>query len=216
MRLFFATTNRGKLAELESLARTLDLEIASMLDAGGAPEQVPEVGDSFAANALLKAEAAARRVGGFALADDSGLCVDALSGAPGIHSARWSKEEDGSAGRRAEAARPEHSKEGDRGNNARLLRELEGVEPARRGAEYRCALALCDDRGERLLVEGACRGRIALAPRGSAGFGYDPLFEIPELDGRTFGELSPEIKAARSHRARAFAKLLPLLRLLAH
>jgi XTP/dITP diphosphohydrolase len=134
-------------------------------------------------------------VGGWALADDSGLCVDALAGAPGIHSARWS----GS---------------GDAGNNARLLQELAEVPSEKRGAEYRCALALADDRGDTLLVQANCRGRIALAPRGKGGFGYDPLFELPLLGNRTFGEATDEEKAALSHRAKAFHKLLPLLKLI--
>jgi XTP/dITP diphosphohydrolase len=191
VKLFFATTNAGKLRELEELSKGLGLEIASP----SGPSQVEEVGDSFAANALLKAEAAARRVGGWALADDSGLCVDALGGAPGIHSARWSGKGDG-------------------GNNARLLEELAAVPVEQRGAEYRCALVLADGRGDAMLVEAKCRGRIALAPRGNGGFGYDPLFEVAELGNRTFGEASDAEKAALSHRAKAFQKLLPLLKLI--
>ncbi len=190
MKLFFATKNAGKLRELEALSAGLALELAA-LDS----EQVEETGDSFAANALIKAEAAAKRVGGWALADDSGLCVDALDGAPGIHSARWSGD-------------------GDAANNARLLKELASLPAERRGAEYRCALALADGRGDTLLVEAKCRGRIALAPRGSQGFGYDPLFELAELGNRTFGEASDAEKAALSHRAKAFQKLLPLLQLI--
>ena len=198
VKLFFATTNEGKLRELAALARGLPVEIASYRDVG--LEQVAEVGDSFAANALYKAEAAARRMGGWALADDSGLEVDALGGAPGVHSARWSGG-------------------GVTGNNARLLRELSGVPLDRRSAAFRCALALCHPAtGNRLadgmIVEGACHGRIALAPRGEGGFGYDPLFEAVELGFRTFGEASLEEKARFSHRARAFQKLLPILELL--
>jgi XTP/dITP diphosphohydrolase len=191
VKLFFATTNAGKLRELEELAKGLGLEIGSP----SGSSQVEELGDSFAANALIKAEAAARGVGGWALADDSGLCVDALERAPGIHSARWSGG-------------------GDAGNNARLLKELAEVPADKRGAEYRCALALADGRGDTMLVEAKCRGRIALAPRGTSGFGYDPLFEVAELGSRTFGEASDVEKAALSHRAKAFQKLLPLLSLI--
>jgi XTP/dITP diphosphohydrolase len=194
VKLFFATTNAGKLRELEALSHGLGLEVSSLLAQANAG-QVEEIGDSFAANALLKAEAAARRVGGWALADDSGLCVDALDGAPGIRSARWSGA-------------------GDVGNNARLLEELAAAPDERRGAEYRCALALADDHGQSLLVQARCRGRIARAPRGDRGFGYDPLFELPVLGRRTFGEATDEEKAAFSHRAKAFQKLLPLLKIL--
>ncbi len=194
MKLFFATGNPGKVRELVELAAGLGLEISSLLDRPGA-EQVEETAGSFAANAILKAEAWAGRVEGWALADDSGLCVDALAGAPGILSARWSGAGDG-------------------GNNERLLRELAGVPPERRGAEYRCALALSDG-PETFLLEASCRGRIAGAPRGSGGFGYDPLFELEELGWRTFGEATPAEKARLSHRAQAFRKLRPILALLA-
>jgi XTP/dITP diphosphohydrolase len=193
LQLFFATTNPGKLGELARLTQGMSVRLESPGDRPGFA-QAKEVGGSFAANALIKAAAAARFCGGWALADDSGICVDALDGAPGIQSARWSGE-------------------GDAGNNAKLLQALRGVEAVRRGAVYRCALALCHPDGEELLVEGDCRGRIATVPRGQGGFGYDPLFELPEL-GRTFGELSADAKAERSHRALAFRKLVPLLELL--
>jgi XTP/dITP diphosphohydrolase len=193
VKLFFATGNAGKLRELRELAAGLGLDLTSMLDRPGA-SQVNETGDSFAANAILKAEAWGKREGGWALADDSGLCVDALGGAPGVRSARWSGT-------------------GDAGNNARLLSELADF-PEKRGAEYRCALALSDGK-DTYLVEAECRGRIAVAPRGSGGFGYDPLFEVAELGGRTFGEASSEEKAKLSHRAKAFQKLRPILELVA-
>jgi XTP/dITP diphosphohydrolase len=193
LQLFFATTNPGKLGELARLTQGMSLQLQSPSDREGFV-QAKEVGGSFAANALIKAAAAARFCGGWALSDDSGICVDALGGVPGIHSARWSGE-------------------GDAGNNAKLLQELRGVEPVRRGAVYRCALALCHPDGDQMLVEAELRGRIATVARGKGGFGYDPLFELPEL-GRTFGELSPEAKAERSHRALAFRKLVPLLDLL--
>jgi XTP/dITP diphosphohydrolase len=195
MLLTLATQNEGKLRELEALIAAQQLPIvARSLAQSGTAGQAEEVGLSFGQNALLKASWAARLTMGWALSDDSGLCVDALAGAPGIHSARWS-------GR------------GDPGNNALLLERLAGVPLARRGARYRCALALCDPHGEALLVEADVEGRITEAPRGSQGFGYDPLFEIPAW-GRTFAEVDLARKDTVSHRAGAFRKLLPLLRLL--
>src|SRR5581483_5394451 len=137
-------------------------------------------------NALIKAAWAARLTSGWALADDSGLCVDALSGAPGIHSARWSGA-------------------GDQANNALLLEKLRELPASRRNARYICAFALCDASGEQLLVEAQVEGRIAEAPRGAQGFGYDPLFEIPSW-GLTFGEVDLPRKETLSHRAAAFRK----------
>jgi len=194
--LTLATQNAGKLRELEALIApaALPISVRSLAQAG-MTEQAEEVGHTFGQNALLKASWAARRVAGWALADDSGLCVDALGGAPGIHSARWSGQ-------------------GDPGNNALLLEKLAGVPLPQRGARYRCSLALCDPSGEALLVEAEVVGRITEAPRGSGGFGYDPLFEIPAW-GRTFAEVDLARKESVSHRAVAFRKLLPLLAILA-
>jgi len=195
MLLTLATQNEGKLRELQSLLAEERLPIeARSLAQIGTRDQVEEVGKTFGQNALLKAAWAAEQGHGWALADDSGLCVDALGGAPGIHSARWS-------GR------------GDEANNALLLEKLAGVPAARRGAYYRCALALCHPSGEALLVEADVAGRIAEAPRGTNGFGYDPLFEIPEW-ALTFGEVDLARKETRSHRALAFRKAVPLLRIL--
>ncbi len=205
MLLTLATQNAGKLRELEALlllvrpatsgGQGLPITARSLAQTGAA-EQVEETGSTFGQNALLKAAWAARRTDGWALADDSGLCVDALGGAPGIHSARWSGQ-------------------GDEANNALLLERLAGIPSARRTARYRCALALCDPRGEELLVEAEVEGRIADAPRGTQGFGYDPLFEIPAW-GLTFAEVELARKETLSHRALAFRRLLPLLRILAH
>jgi XTP/dITP diphosphohydrolase len=161
----------------------------------GLRSQAEETGATFGQNALIKAQAAARASGKWVLADDSGLCVDALDGGPGIHSARWSGG-------------------GDAENNARLLKELSGVPRERRTARYRCALALCNPAGEQFLVEGEVEGSITEVARGNNGFGYDPFFEIPVL-GKTFGEASAAEKEEISHRARAFRKLLPVLRVLA-
>jgi XTP/dITP diphosphohydrolase len=188
--LLFATRNPGKVRELAALCAGMGVELTSLIDTPW--PQAEEGGASFAENALLKASAAARLADGWALADDSGLCVDALGGAPGLHSARWSGE-------------------GDEANNALLLQKLAGVPPERRGARYCCALALCHPDGRVFAVEDEVAGRIALAPRGTAGFGYDPLFELPAL-GQTFGEIPASLKDSLSHRGRAFRRLLPILR----
>jgi XTP/dITP diphosphohydrolase len=196
MLLTLATQNQGKLRELEAwiAGQGLPIVVRSLAQSGTA-EQAEEVGSTFGQNALLKASWAARRTDGWALADDSGLCVDALGGVPGIHSARWS-------GR------------GDEGNNLLLLESLAGIPAAKRTARYRCALALCHPVGEELLVEAEVEGRILETPRGTQGFGYDPLFEIPAW-GRTFAEVDLARKETLSHRAAALRKLLPLLQMVA-
>jgi XTP/dITP diphosphohydrolase len=157
----------------------------------GLPE---ETGDSYSANALLKARVAARHTGLLALGDDSGLEVDALGGAPGVRSARF-----GGPGL------------DDAGRCARLLAALGGVDEARRGARFRCVLALVDPAGGEHLVEGVAEGVILTAPRGRGGFGYDPLFYYPPL-GRTFAELSEGEKRRVSHRGRAVESVRRLLR----
>ncbi len=193
MRLFFATQNPGKVRELAALCAELPIELSSFADRPFS--QVEESGKTFSENALLKATAAALLVSGWALADDSGLCVDALGGAPGLFSARWSGG-------------------GDLANNDLLLQKLEGLPMERRGARYRCALALRSPDGEAFVVEDEVVGRIALVPRGQGGFGYDPLFELPAL-GQTFGEIDPALKDSLSHRGKAFRQLVPILRRLA-
>lgn len=154
--------------------------------------EVEETGTTFAENALLKARAVAKSLGEWAIADDSGLAVEALGGVPGIHSARYAPKD---------AARIE-----------RLLREMEGI-PNRR-ATFHCAIALVDPQGVvHALVEGVCSGEILTQPRGEGGFGYDPLFWVPEV-GLTFAEMSPAQKEAIGHRGRALRALkaqLPLL-----
>lgn len=160
---------------------------------------VDETGDTFAANAALKATLQARHLGQWVLADDSGLCVDALDGRPGVFSARYS-------GANAD----------DAANNRRLLDELGDTPLELRTAHYVCHVALADPSGTlRAECEESCHGRIVFADRGTGGFGYDPFFEIIEYH-RTFGELSPVVKACLSHRARAMRRLLPgLQRMLA-
>ena len=192
--LVLATTNRGKLAELRRLLAPLELSVVSPQDVLGHEVSVEETGNTFAANAELKARAVCEATGLLSLADDSGLEVDALDGRPGVRSARY-------AGDSASDAE----------NNALLLQELEGVEPAKRGATFRCVMALCGPSGALHGVEGSLRGTILEAPRGSAGFGYDPLFSVAEFGGRSLAELSGEQKDSISHRARALRRLSALL-----
>jgi len=158
---------------------------------------VPEVvedGDTFEANAVKKAETVSRALDRPVVADDSGLVVPSLNGAPGVQSARY-------AGPSAD----------DGANNEKLLRALDGMTGKDREAAFVCVLALKIPGEEPRLVRGECRGSIALEPKGSHGFGYDPLFFLPEY-GKTMGEISPELKNRISHRAKAFQKLLQLLK----
>jgi XTP/dITP diphosphohydrolase len=188
-RLVFATRNPGKLTELRQLLADLDgaVEVVSAADLD-LPDVVEDAA-TFAGNAIKKAVEASRASGLPALADDSGLEVDALGGAPGVHSARY--------------AGPEQD---DSRNNEKLLAALAGVPAERRAARFRSVLALADTAGalgERVLTgEGVCEGRILEAPRGTGGFGYDPLFFAPEL-GVTFAEAGVGPKNDLSHRARA-------------
>ena len=162
---------------------------------------IPEViedGDTFAANAAKKASETAKAINEWVLAEDSGLSVDALGGAPGVYSARFS----------GEGATDER-------NNQKLLEELAETAPEKLGAHYTCHVAISSPSGEiRMTEEATCRGRIIDEARGENGFGYDPYFLIPEFH-QTFGELSPAVKNQLSHRARAFQRLPPrLVRLL--
>ncbi|RMD80009.1 MAG: RdgB/HAM1 family non-canonical purine NTP pyrophosphatase [Gammaproteobacteria bacterium] len=190
LRLVLATGNPGKARELAPLLAPLGVELLAQGELGvaGGPE---EGAPTYVENALLKARHAARLTGLPALADDSGLEVDALGGAPGVRSARF-------AGPGAT----------DADNNRRLLEALAGVPAAGRTARFRCLLALLPgpEHPAPLLCEGVWEGRILEAPRGAGGFGYDPLFLDPEL-GRSAAELAPEEKARRSHRGRALACL---------
>lgn len=182
--IVLATRNEGKAAELKELLHGAAARLTSLRD--HRPIELPsEDGSTYRENALLKARAVHRALGAPALGDDSGLEVDALQGAPGVHSARF-------AGRDAD----------DRANNECLLRALDGVPPERRTARFRCVLALVDGSKEPLVVEGVCPGRILEAPRGGGGFGYDPLF-LPDGERSTFAELPADRKNALSHRARA-------------
>lgn len=191
--LVLASRNRKKVRELAELLAGRHVEVCSAADFPEAPE-VEETGRTFEENAVLKATAVAAATGRWTLADDSGLAVDALDGAPGVLSARY-------AGLPSNDAR----------NNEKLLAQLRDVPNPRRGARFVCCLALADPAGRiQVRVEGRCRGRLLHEPRGNNGFGYDPLFQIAEYH-RTFAELSLAVKSVLSHRARAFARLLPEL-----
>ncbi len=223
--LLFGTTNPGKLRELRRMVAGLALRVIGPEDLQSPLPEVVEDGATFEENAGKKATAWARWAGLHTLADDSGLCVDALGGAPGVHSARWSELEPAPVPTSpvcdlAEAAAGELGLEAGRAarderNNDKLLRALRGVPDALRGAEYQAVLCLARPDGTVLAsVVGRCRGRIGHARRGTGGFGYDPLF-LTALAGaggeRTMAELDAGEKDAISHRGQAFRKLLPVL-----
>jgi len=196
VKVVVATRNRGKLRELVPLLSEAGLGFELVTIDELAPQaELREDGDTFEANAFAKARQAAAATGLPAIADDSGLEVDALAGAPGVYSARY-------AGPGADDAR----------NNAKLLQALRDVEAARRTARYRCVAAYADPaRGLEIARAGSCEGQILAAPRGDGGFGYDPLFLVPAL-GRTMAELPLDEKNGLSHRAAAFRALAEALR----
>jgi len=185
--LLIATGNQGKCAEYQAILDGLDLHLLTLGDVG-IEMTVEETGQTFAENALLKASTYARMADLWTLADDSGLEVDALGGAPGVYSARFG------GGDLTDAQRCDL-----------LLAHLEGVPTAERAARFRCVIALVGPCGREETVQGACEGRVALEPAGDKGFGYDPVFYLPDLD-RTMAELAPEHKNAISHRAHAGAE----------
>lgn len=198
-RLLLATRSANKLRELRAILAGVPVELVSLREVGGgtAPE-VEETGDTFLDNARLKARAYAAWSGMAAVADDSGLEVDALGGGPGVRSARY-------AGGGAT----------DKENLEKLLRDLDGVPPERRGARYRCAAVLAEPPGvvpdwHEWHTEAAWEGRIIDAPRGSNGFGYDPVF-LPDGWERTSAEVDAATKDAASHRGRAFRALRPVI-----
>ncbi len=191
-RLVLASANPKKVAELRAILASSGVPTELLARPADVPEVVEDAPD-FVGNARLKAVALAAATGEAALADDSGLVVDALGGAPGVRSARY-------AGEHAD----------DAANVALLLRELadRGVEdPEARAARFRCVIVLRTPDGEELVTEGSVEGSIAPSPRGEGGFGYDPVFVPAEGDGRTFAEMSAEEKHAISHRGRALAEL---------
>jgi XTP/dITP diphosphohydrolase len=193
-----ATRNPGKIRELAALLQDSGVKLLSLADFPKLPE-IPEEGATFADNAATKAMEVARLTGHPALADDSGLMVDALGGAPGVFSARYAQDRT--------SPRPPS----DADNWGKLLDELKNVPQGQRGARFVCELALATSDGRLLTARGECAGVIALEPRGDTGFGYDPVFWVPEY-GATMAQLGPEIKNKISHRARALAAFTTLLR----
>lgn len=192
-KLLIATHNRGKFDELMHLFAGLHIELQSLNHFENVLE-VEETGSTFAENARLKARNYAIQTGMVALADDSGLEVEALDDRPGVFSARY-------GGERADFGE----------KMVKLLEELDRTSDEHRRARFVCAIAIADSKGEVITnVEGVCSGKIAAAPRGSGGFGYDPLF-IPDGFDQTFGELPNEVKQKISHRARAFNEIIPFL-----
>ncbi|OPZ60924.1 MAG: Non-canonical purine NTP pyrophosphatase [Deltaproteobacteria bacterium ADurb.Bin510] len=191
MKLLAATNNAGKLAEIRSILADHGFEVISPAEAGLKLE-VEEDGATFEANALKKAQAWRDLSGLAALADDSGLCVDALGGAPGVRTARY-------AGENAS----------DEANYSLLLERLAGASD--RAARFVCVIALCLPDGRSFVAQGECPGLITTAPRGAAGFGYDPVF-LDEATGLTFAELDSVTKNARSHRGRALQDLVAKLK----
>jgi XTP/dITP diphosphohydrolase len=196
--LVLGTTNAGKLRELVALLAPLGIECRSL--AGLPAVEVEETGETFADNAALKASMQARALTAWVLAEDSGLVVPALGGAPGVRSARFSGPLP--AGSTATI---------DDRNNALLLERLAGHGGRDRAAHYACHAALADPAGRIVATaHGTCGGTIAVAPRGAGGFGYDPLFIVPEYH-RTFGEIPPAVKAVISHRGRALRAIIPAI-----
>ncbi len=187
MELVIATKNRKKEKELVRLLNGLNVEVLTLKDFPDIPE-VEEDGKSFRANAVKKAVATVKHTGKVCIADDSGLEVEILGNRPGIYSSRFAGEE-----------------KNDEKNMEKLLRELRGIPFSKRNARFRCAVAIARPNDKVKVVEGKCEGGIALKKRGSSGFGYDPVFIVPEHN-KTFAELGPEVKNKISHRARALEK----------
>lgn len=192
MEVIVATRNRGKIREFRDALKGLNLRIHGLGDFPDVPE-IEEDGNSFTENALKKARFYSAVFGKLTLADDSGLEVDSLKGQPGVHSARY-------AGEKASSQE----------NNQKLLREMQGVRISKRGARFRCVIAIKSPEGREAVAEGSCRGRIGFKEKGRKGFGYDPLFILPR-DGRTMAELSLEEKNKISHRGKALRKIRKII-----
>ncbi|MFC6082273.1 RdgB/HAM1 family non-canonical purine NTP pyrophosphatase [Sphaerisporangium aureirubrum] len=193
-RVVLATRNPGKITELRRILAEAD-DKTELIGLEEYPEigDIPETGLTFAENALIKAHAVAQATGLPAVADDSGLCVDALNGMPGVFSARWS----GTHG-------------DDKANLALLLAQISDVPEVHRSAHFTCAAALVLPTGEERVAEGVITGEIIRTPRGTGGFGYDPIF-LPTGETRTTAEMPPAAKDATSHRGRAFRALVPMI-----
>ncbi|WP_409302032.1 XTP/dITP diphosphatase [Peribacillus sp. SCS-155] len=186
--VIIATKNAGKAKEFESLFHSKGYKVLTLLDYDQAPD-VEETGSTFEENAILKAEAISRELGQLVIADDSGLIVDVLDGEPGVYSARYAGED-----------------KNDAANTEKVLRKLQDVPMSERTARFYCALALASPYQETITVSGTVEGMIARKPTGENGFGYDPVFFIPEK-GKTMAELEPSEKNAISHRAKALKAL---------
>lgn len=204
LRIYAATTSQGKLRDFRTAATAHSVAIEPLPDLASIPAPV-EDGTTFAANATIKAVYYSHFAGSgkLVLADDSGLEVDALSGAPGVRSARFAADS-------GLVDSPDANDNTDVWNNMVLLQRLAGIPAPRRTARYRCVLVAARDGQPLHSAEGSVDGLILDAPRGTGGFGYDPLFFLPELD-RTMAEIDLESKLSLSHRGRAFEALLPLL-----
>lgn len=191
MKAVLASNNPGKLKEMNAILSGLGMEMISQREAGYDLD-VEENGTTFEENSYLKAHAACQASGMIAIADDSGLVVDALDGGPGVYSARYGTPDLDDAGR-----------------TALLLKNMEGQE--NRACRFVSVITCCFPDGRKLVARGTCEGQVGYAPAGENGFGYDPIFYIPEK-GKTFAQLSPEEKNAMSHRGRAIARLAELLK----
>ena len=202
-RVLIATSNPGKLRDFAGAATPLGITIASLPDFAAIPAAV-EDGLTFEANARKKAEYySAFSPGDIVLADDSGLEVEALGGAPGVHSARYAADQPHLVGNNTD----------DQANNARLIRELRKIPPEQRTARFVCVIAVARDGQSLKSFRGQAEGLLLDSPRGSGGFGYDPLFYFPSIQ-KTFAELTPEEKAQYSHRGAAFRQFLEWYRIL--
>jgi XTP/dITP diphosphohydrolase len=192
LEIIVATKNRGKIREIRKALRGLGLKIYSLNDFLDVPE-IMEDGKTFTENALKKAGFYSKYFGKLTIADDSGLEVDVLKGWPGIYSARYAGE--GASNRK---------------NNQKLLREMEGIRISKRGARFKCVLAMVSTDGKEAVVEGSCRGRIGFREMGRKGFGYDPIFVLPQY-GKTMAQLTLEEKNRVSHRGKALRKLKKII-----
>jgi XTP/dITP diphosphohydrolase len=188
-----ATRNKGKIREIRESLRGLVFQIRVLSDFRDVPE-IEEDGKDFAENALKKARFYSKYFGKLTITDDSGLEVDSLKGLPGIYSARY-------AGEKATSQE----------NNQKLLREMQGISLSKRGARFRCVIAMVSPDGREAIAEGSCKGRIGFKEKGRKGFGYDPLFIVPKY-GKTMAELSLEEKNRISHRGKALKKLRKKIR----
>ena len=191
--MIVATRNKGKVREIREALKGLGLRIYALSAFRGVPE-VEEDGKSFTENALKKARFYSKVFGKLTMADDSGLEVDGLKGMPGIYSARYSGE--GASSQK---------------NNEKLLQEMEGISLSKRGARFKCIIAMVSPEGREAMAEGACKGRIGFREKGKKGFGYDPLFILPKY-GKTMAELSLEEKNKMSHRGKALRKIRKIIK----